>query len=214
MKTHRYLAAGALALGVLVSASACATGGYYNQTGTSRVDYRELDRWAYGNGVRDGQQAGERDARARLSYRVQRDREYQKADNGFYHRGNYPLYQYQEMFRQGFEDGYSEAYSRSARSNNGRGRVTPGSSGPWYGGGSTGGTYSRSSASSNGFNDGLEAGRDDVRSNRSFEPRRPKEYREGDRGYSSADGSRDDYKREYRAAFQQGYEQGFREYRP
>ena len=205
--THRHLAAGALVLAVLISAPACATGGYYaNQR--PPVDYRDMDRWAYDNGYRDGRQSGERDARARLSYRMERDREYQRADNGFYSRSGYPLYQYREMFRQGFESGYYESYTRWARSAGRGGRVTPGIVQPPYAG-SSGGYYG-SSASNNGFNDGLEAGRDDARSNRSFDPRRPKLYREGDHNYSSGDGSRDDYKRDYRAAFVQGYEQGYR----
>lgn len=170
-----------------------------------------MDRWAYNNGLRDGRQSGERDARARAGYRVERDSEYQKADNGFYRRGNYPLYQYQEMFRQGFETGYAEGYDRWARSTR-NGRVSPGVIvQPPYGG-SGNGAYG-SSAMANGYNDGLAAGRDDARSNRGFEPRRPKAYREGDRGYSSRDGSVDDYKRDYREAFQQGYDQGYRENR-
>jgi hypothetical protein len=209
--THRYLAAGALALGVLVSAPACTTAGYYGQR-TSRADYRELDRWAYNNGLREGRQSGERDARARRAYQVNRDREYQRADNGFYRRGNYQLRQYQQMFRQGFETGYSEAYDRWARTA-GRGRVRPGVVPPYGGPGAGYPGYAGSSARNNGYNDGLDAGRDDARENRSFDPRRPKAYREGDRGYSNRDGSRDDYKQEYRAAFMQGYEQGYRDNR-
>lgn len=208
---HRHLAAGALVFAVLISAPACATGGYYTNPRPT-VDYREMDRWAYDNGFREGRQQGERDARARLTYRVDRDREYRAADNGFYRRGGYPLYQYQAMFRQGYETGYNEGYVRWARSVGRGGRVTPGIVVPPPYGGSPGGYYG-SSASNSGYRDGLEAGRDDARAGRSFDPRRPKRYREGDHDYTSRDGSREDYKRDYRAAFQQGYEQGYRDYR-
>lgn len=209
MTANRYLAAGLLAAGVLISASACATGGYY---GYGRpIDYRELDRRAYDNGMRDGLRNGERDARNRVGFRVDRDHDYRAADDGFYHQGSYRLDQYQRMFRRGYEAGYSEGYDRGTRVSGGR-RVTPGIViQPPYD--PSGGGYYASSASSNGYRDGLEAGRDDARARRSFDPRRPKRYREGDHDYSSRDGSREDYKRDYRAAFQQGYEEGYRGYR-
>lgn len=65
----------------------------------------------------------------------------------------------------------------------------------------------------NGFRDGVDAGRDDARHHRPFDPIRAKRYREGDHDYDRRYGSRNDYQREYRAAFQQGYEQGYRQYR-
>jgi hypothetical protein len=206
VNTHRYLAGGALVLAIVIAAPACATGAYYGAR--PGVDYRDMDRWAYENGLRDGRQHGERDARARRSYRVDRDREYRVADNGFYRRGGYPLYQYQQMFRQGYEVGYDQGYARWARTA-GPGRVRPGIVPPY---GATGG-YSGAPASRNGYTDGLEAGREDARAGRTFDPRRPKRYREGDHNYSSRDGSLEDYKRDYRAAFQQGYERGYRESR-
>ena len=209
--THRHLAAGALALGVLIAAPACATGGYNATNQRRTVDYREMDRWAYNNGFQDGRVSGERDARGRQPYRMERDREYQRADSGYYSRAGYPLYQYREMFRQGFQAGYNESYRRYARAN-GRypGGWSPGNAPPPYGG--SGGYYG-SSAATTGYNDGLAAGRDDARENRSYDPRRPKAYREGDRGYSDNGVSRDDYKRDYRDGFVQGYERGYREFR-
>jgi hypothetical protein len=208
--THRHLAAGALALAVLIAAPACATGPYLANQGRS-VDYREMDRWAFNNGYHDGRVSGERDARGRQPYRMERDREYQRGDSGYYSRGGYPLYQYREMFRRGFEAGYNDGYARYARSN-GRapGSWWPGNAPP-VAGNPRG--YDGSSAASNGYKDGFDAGREDAREKRSYDPRRPKLYREGDRGYSGSSVSRDDYKRDYRDAFIQGYEQGYREFR-
>ena len=208
--THRHVAAGTLFLAVVMFSPACATGAYSGSQRPS-VDYRNLDRWAYDNGYGGGRRHGERDARSRLAYRVDRDREYRAADEGFYRRGSYPLYQYQQMFRAGYEAGYDEGYARWARTTRRGGRVTPGA-GQLPRGVAPGAAYG-SSAARNGYTDGLEAGRDDARANRSFDPRRPKLYREGDHHYSSRDGSREDYKRDYRAAFQQGYEQGYRDSR-
>ena len=61
----------------------------------------------------------------------------------------------------------------------------------------------------NGIKDGFDAGRNDARANRPFDPARQSRYRSADQGYNSRYGSRDEYRREYRAAFQQGYQQGY-----
>lgn len=198
-------------MGVLAFTPACVTGGQYGY-GRQSIDYRELDRRAYDNGFRSGVSNGERDARDRRDFRVDRDRDYRAADDGFYHQGAYSREQYQRMFRSGYEAGYTEGYSRLSRSYGGRRGVTPGVVIPPTRPNSTGGGYYASPAARNGYDDGLEAGRNDARDHRSFDPVRARRYREGDRGYTSRDGSRDDYKREYRAAFQQGYEQGYRRY--
>lgn len=215
MTSNRYLAAGALALGVLISSAACAPGPYYGYgRPTGRVvDYRELDRRAYDNGFRDGARIGEVDARDRRDFRVDRDRVYRVAEDGFYHQGAYSREQYQRMFRQGYEAGYSQGYDRVGRAYGGNGRrVTPGIViQPPYSGSSNNGYYN-STAAQNGYRDGIEAGRDDARGRGAYDPVRAKRYREGDHDYSNRDGSRDEYKREYRAAFQQGYEQGYREF--
>jgi hypothetical protein len=213
---HRYLAAGLVAMGLFISAPACASTGYYNP---AQRDYRDFERRAYENGFREGVKNGEHDGRDRRDYRVDRDSDYREADEG-YHRGDgLERDQYRRVFRRGYEAGYAEGYKRFARSDRGYGgyeesrRVTPGIViQPPYGA-PRGGYGYQSPAAQNGYRDGLEAGRHDAHDGNRFDPIRAKRYREGDHDYNSRYGPRDDYQRDYRAAFQQGYEQGYREYR-
>jgi hypothetical protein len=67
-------------------------------------------------------------------------------------------------------------------------------------------------ASAAGYQDGLQAGRDDARRRRPYEPARSIRYRSADRDYRGRDRDRslDDYKREYRSAFMRGYADGYR----
>lgn len=68
---------------------------------------------------------------------------------------------------------------------------------------------SSTAAYDNGFRDGLEKGREDVRDNDSFDPVRHSRYRSADRGYNSRYGSKDQYKLAYRDGFEAGYAQGY-----
>ena len=61
----------------------------------------------------------------------------------------------------------------------------------------------------NGFRDGLEKGREDVRDNDSFDPVRHSRYRSADRGYNSSYGTKEQYKLVYRDGFEAGYAQGY-----
>jgi hypothetical protein len=64
-------------------------------------------------------------------------------------------------------------------------------------------------AQSEGYRDGARAGGDDARDGRPFEYQRHRDYRDGDRGYQSRSGRRDDYARQYRAGFIAGYRDGY-----
>jgi hypothetical protein len=66
-----------------------------------------------------------------------------------------------------------------------------------------------SAAYDNGFRDGLEKGREDVRDNDSFDPVRHSRYRSGDHGYQSRYGTKEQYKLTYRDGFEAGYAQGY-----
>ena len=178
----------------LAAAPACASQrGVYG----SQRDYRDFERRAYDNGYREGLVRGERDARDRRDFRVDRDSDYRNADGGY--RGYGDPNDYRRIFRDGYRVGYTEGYNRFARSDRGRFDRS-------YGG------FSRPAAQI-GYRDGYEAGRDDARDRDRYDPRGDKKYREGDHDYDRRYGSRDEYKREYRIAFEQGYEQGYREVR-
>jgi hypothetical protein len=66
------------------------------------------------------------------------------------------------------------------------------------------------SAFAAGYQDGLDKGASDGREGERYDPVRHREYREAERGYSEAYGSRDAYRDNYRAGFRQGYEEGYR----
>ena len=62
----------------------------------------------------------------------------------------------------------------------------------------------------NGFRDGQEKGREDVRDRDAYDPVRHSWYRNGNRGYNNRYGTRDQYKLAYRDGFEAGYSQAFR----
>jgi hypothetical protein len=62
----------------------------------------------------------------------------------------------------------------------------------------------------NGYRDGLEKGREDARDRDSYDPVRHSWYRNGNRGYNSRYGTRDQYKLVYRDGFEAGYAQAYR----
>jgi hypothetical protein len=63
-------------------------------------------------------------------------------------------------------------------------------------------------AHDNGYRQGFDEGRNDVRRNRSFSLERHSEYRDADRGYRR-DNERNSYSRAFRRGFESGYREGF-----
>ena len=212
LKSNRYLAAALLIGGLWMTAPACAAQTYGYPSGRPVGYGYDIDRVAYDNGYRDGRRAGERDARDRRSFSYNRHDDWRNGDDGYRREfGNFD--RYRRTYRNGFETAYSDSYNRYGRYSNGPVYPTyptyptypeypgrPGVAVPR-------GSYSL--AGQNGYRDGLDAGRDDARARRAFDPVRAKRYRDGDHDYDNRYGSRDEYKREYRAAFQQGYQDGY-----
>jgi hypothetical protein len=187
----------------LLAAPACAAQRPYY--GAQR-DYRDFERRAYDDGYRRGLENGQRDARDRRDFRVDRDRIYRDVNGP---RGS-DRDGYVRFFRDGYRDGYTESYNRNARNDR---RVYPNSGIVDPGNGRNGGRVYSSPAAQIGYRDGQEAGRDDAGNRGNYDPRRAKRYREGDHDYDNRYGSRDQYKQDYRAAFVQGYEDGYRNIR-
>ena len=198
-KPHNSASALAIAVGLSIAAPACAASGGFT---TYQRDYRDFERGAYDNGFRSGVEHGERDARDRRDFRVERSRDYRDADGGFRSYGDRDVYR--RFFQDGFRTGYADGYNRIARFDRGR-IVTPVVPYP------DGRPGYASAAARVGYRDGFEAGRDDARDRDPYDPRRARRYRDGDHDYNSRYGLRDDYKREYRAAFEEGYAQGYRD---
>lgn len=194
----------------------------------ARQPYNESRRLAYDNGYREGVREGERDARRRDAFNYQDERTFQRADKG-YHRSYGDRGRYEQSFRTGYAAGYSDAYRRYAPNDGygtyGRpGGVYPNNRGGYYGQGGYGypgggygypgqGGYGYAGpAYSNGVNDGYEKGREDARDRDSYDVRRHKWYREGDRHYRSSYGPRQQYENLYRQGFREGYDRGYREW--
>lgn len=66
-----------------------------------------------------------------------------------------------------------------------------------------------SDAFRNGYDDGVEKGREDAGDRDRFDPARHSWYRSADRGYNSRFGSREEYRSEYRRGFLEGYESAY-----
>ena len=175
---------------------------------------------AYDNGYRAGYEQGEHDARGRDRYGYERHGRYRSGDYGYDNRYG-RRDDYRDQFRSGFAAGYDRGYYGSASGravqrrepSYGRYPTYPGGGGyGGYGGYDNRGGYGYyGEAQERGLREGYQKGREDARDNDGYDPRRHNWYRDGDRGYKSRDGSRDQYKRVYRDAFEQGYGQGYRE---
>ena len=61
-----------------------------------------------------------------------------------------------------------------------------------------------------GFDNGYERGVSDGRDGDRYDPVRHRDYRDAERGYRDAYGSRDAYRTNFRSGFRQGYEEGYR----
>jgi hypothetical protein len=213
-KLFRYLPMLTLTAAVAIASPACAAQVYGSGYPRGGVYNRDLDRRAYDNGFREGAEEGQNDARHNRDFSPQRHDEYRDADDG-YRRGDGDREYYRRSYRQGFEAGYRESYSRNTRGGRDdrgwrdeRGVVPPVVIAPSYPPNSGYGSY-RSIAADNGYRDGIDAGRNDARDRERFDPVRAKRYREGDHDYNDRYGSRDDYKREYRSWFERGYRDGY-----
>ena len=172
-------------------------------------------------GYSRGVQAGEDDARRGDAFDYTDESDYRRGDAGYRSQaGNRDRYAIE--FRRAFADGYAAGYDRGRTGRNfpggrdaGRGGWDGRGSGPQdYGrGGGPGGygrgTYRNDVALLAGVNDGYEAGLDDGRDGRRFDPVGERRYRSADHGYDRRYGSRDAWKVRYREGFTRGYEEGF-----
>ena len=111
MNVRLFLPATAVAV-LLVTTSACASGGYY-QRDADRPSYRQVEDRAYRNGFDQGRVQGENDARRGRSFDYDRHSEYRNARIGYGGYGN--RNEYRNVFRRGFEEGYNQGFRRFAR---------------------------------------------------------------------------------------------------
>ena len=194
--------------------------------GNSQVYNQAYNSQAFNTGYDRGSRAGADDGQRNRDFNFANKSDYRSADAG-YRREYGDRERWRSDFRLGFENGYRDGYSRfrPAYGNGGYGNGgydpygnrnggwRPGSGGPppWANGRARGrGGYQYNDAAyQTGFTDGYEAGLDDGRDRRRFDPVGEGRYRSGDRGYNGNYGSRDAYKNRYRGAFREGYESGY-----
>lgn len=153
----------------------------------------------YQEGYERGVRAGSDDLRRGAAFNFSINVDFRRGDYGYR-----PQYgnrdRYRSDFRRGFEAGYQAGYRRGGQI----GR--PGA--PWSGGGRPIGRFDV--AAQQGYSDGYEAGLNDARDGRRFDPISERRYRSADRGYNRSYGDKDRYKANYRTGFVDGYEAGFR----
>jgi hypothetical protein len=172
--------------------------------------------------VREGRdrgiRAGEEDGRRNESYSYADESDYRRGDLGY--RSQYgDRNRYRDQFRRAYVDGYAEGYERTNRTysnRGGRAGVPP----PWANGRGRGavprgGIFNNGSrndvdlAIATGYMEGYEAGLDDGRDNRRNAPTAESRYRDGDRGYKREYGDRETYRLRYRNGFIEGYQDGY-----
>lgn len=157
----------------------------------SRVDA------AYQEGYNRGVRAGSDDVRRGAAFNFSINLDFRRGDYGYR-----PQYgsrdRYRSEFRRGFEIGYQTSY---------RGGGPVGRGGPPWSSGRAGGRFDV--AAQQGYSDGYEAGLNDGRGRRQFDPIGERRYRSADRGYNRSYGDKDRYKANYRVGFRSGYEAGY-----
>ena len=189
------------ALTVLVPAAASAQWGPQSRS-QSRAQP------GYDEGYRRGVEAGSSDVRRGTSFNFSVHVDFRSGDIGYRTQfGNRD--RYRDEFRRGFQLGYQTGYGGS-RGGGYYGRGLPGGrqAPPW--------AFGRAGArvdvaAQQGYSDGYEAGLDDGRDGRRFDPVAERRYRSADRGYNNSYGPRDLYKTSYRSGFLNGYEAGYQD---
>ena len=162
------------------------------------------NRDAYDRGYREGIERGERDGERGRTYNVTGDSWYRDGDRGYNQRyGSREAYR--SAYRDGFERGYRRGYENVRVVYAGQDRRNPRAIGP------RGGRGYQDPASARGYADGFEKGLEDGRDRDRYDPVRHSDYRKADQGYSGSYGSKDAYRNNYRGGFRQGYEDGYRD---
>ena len=142
---------------------------------------------------REAERVASRDRNARVIYGADRDRR----DAGVWGRGQDPRDRGQDPRDRGRaipRDDRSGGYPYPERFPNDRGRGA-------YGG----------VPFDNGYQDGLDKGREDADDNDSYDPARHSRYRSADRGYNQRYGTKAQYQDLYREGFRRGYDEGYRD---
>lgn len=180
-----------LALATLTPAVASAQWGPQSQYSQARTAP------GYDQGYERGLRAGGDDLRRRSAFNFSIHVDFRRGDLGYRAQfGNRD--RYRSEFQRGFEAGYRASYSDN------RGGYGGGTWGPGRAVGRV------DVAAQQGYSDGYEAGVNDARGRRQFDPVGERRYRSADRGYNRSYGPKPQYQANYRSGFVNGYEAGYR----
>lgn len=183
-----------LALAVLTPAVASAQWGPQPRYGQAPRTVQ-----GYDAGYERGLRAGGDDLRRRAAFNFSVHVDFRRGDFGYRSQfGNRD--RYRDEFRRGFEIGYRAGYYDN--------RGGYGSGGAWGQGRAVGRV---DVAAQQGYSDGYEAGVNDARGRRQFDPIGERRYRSADRGYNRSYGPKERYQANYRSGFTNGYEAGYRD---
>lgn len=176
---------------------------------------------AFRSGYERGTRSGEEDGRRNSRFDYESKSEYRSGDAGW-NRNYGDRESWRFDFRLGFQRGYSDGFSRYRGGSGGYGNYggygrddgwRPGTGGPppWANGRGRGrGGYQYTDiAFRNGFTEGYEEGLKAGRDRQRFDPIGEGRYRDGDRGYNRNYGDRNFYRIRYREGFREGYEHGY-----
>ncbi len=178
----------------------------------------------YEYGFRAGAQHGRADRDSRAGHDYQ-DENYRRADLG-YDRSMGDRNEYKRSFREGYKAGYDEAYNGSGGfggilgRGNGRGvgndrvyrdREVYQDRGIYRDGAVYGqGTGFSGPGFELGYREGSGAGREDAERGKAYSLESHGSWRDGDNGYRSSYGNKEEYRRQYRAGYERGYGETYR----
>ena len=206
-----------LLFGITLAAGATASAQYRRDRGGYGYDIYQAAR---DQGYRDGVDHGAEHARDRDRYNPQGTRHYKDATSG-YRSGYGSKDAYKQAYREGFLRGYEAGYRQYGGYGQGRGNDPYyGNDDPYYGRdrggygryGGYGGSDIYRVAEEQGYRDGVEHGAEHAREGKRFDPESTRHYKDGDNGYRSGYGSKDQYRQVYRDSFRSGYEEGYNRY--
>jgi hypothetical protein len=196
----------ALVLGVLLPSAALAQWSPPSSVTSSRDNraYSNDRAYGYDEGYRRGMLAGSSDASRRAAFNFAAHLDFRRGDVGY--RTQFGARdRYRHEFRRAFEVGYRFGFGRYGGDYDRR--LADRRPGPAWHNGRAGAPFDV--AHQQGHSDGYEAGFDDARDRRRFEPVAERRYRAADRGYNKTYGPRDRYAVNYRTGFLVGYESGY-----
>jgi len=161
--------------------------------------------YGYNSGYRDGEKRGRHEGRENDPFDYHTP-DWRQATRG-YKNWMGPASVYQNGYQQGYADGFRSGFNSEARGWRGdRDDRYRGGSYGYYGGNYR---YDRRAGYNTGYQDGASVAREDLYSNKPFNPNPRGRYSDRDNGYAREYGDRSQYRAEYTDGYRAGYQAAF-----